>query len=306
MSFAGRWGALLLFGVVSVVPSRTLAGQAEPIETLMRRVDYHVDSTLILHIEYLRGRLVPRKAGSPASFDDNTSFEIAMDTATIRVTMVSLSDLLNRYVFNYPGTPLRGLTATMSDSGRMKQTGRLHGLPFSIVTDLSVTAAGELRLHPVSIKMFGIGAGGLMKLFGLSLQKMADVKKANGIRIEKNDLLLDPAAMLPPPLTRGKLVAASVRDSAITLRFGGRPSATAIKLPEGRFTQFMYFRGGTLRFGLLTMRPADLLVVDHDPRDPFDFWLEKYQRQLVAGVSLTTPSGGLITEWPDYSKVKRK
>lgn len=286
--------------------SPPLAGQAVPVETAMRRVDFHVDSSLILHIEYLRGRLIPRKAGLPASFDDKHSFEIAMDTATIRVTMTSLSELLNRYVFNYEGTPLKGLTTSVADSGRLKQKGRLHGLPFSIITDVSVTPTGELRLHPVSIKVFGVGAKGLMKVFGLSLQKMANVKKATGVRIEKNDLLLTPAAMLPPPVTRGLLVGASVRDSAIILRFGGRPGTAPLAIPDPRYTQFMYFRGGTIRFGLLTMAPADLLVVDHDPRDLFDFWLEKYQVQLVAGVSHTTASGGLITEWPDYFRVKEK
>ena len=51
------------------------------------------------------------------------------------------------------------------------------------------------------------------------------------------------------------------------------------------------------------MTPADLLVVDRDPRDPFDFWLARYRAQLIAGSSRNTASGGLITEWPDYRKV---
>lgn len=282
-----------------------LAAQSAPVETAMRHVDFHVDSTLILHIDYLRGRLVTRKANTPATFDDKFSFEIEMDTASIGVTMTSLSELLNRYVFNYSGSPLHALT-TSTDSTRMKQTGRLHGLPFSIVCEVSVTPAGELRLHPVSIKVLGIGASGLMKLFGLSLQKMANVKKATGVRIEGNDLLLEPAAMLPPPLTRGKLAGAAMRDSAITLFFGRHAATTVLAIPDSHVANYMYFRGSTIRFGALTMMPADLLVVDHDPHDPFDFWLEKYQAQLVAGTTRTTTAGGLITEWPDYNKVRGK
>ena len=268
----------------------------------MRHVDYHVDAAIVLHIEYLRGRLVPRRPNVPASFDDKFSFTIAMDTAVIGVTMTSLGDLLNRYVFNYDGAPLHALSVS-SEGRRLKQSGRLHGLPFSIMCDISVTAAGELRLHPVSIKVLGIGAGGLMKVFGLSLQKLADVKKATGVRIEGNDLLLAPALMLPPPLTRGRLAAAGVRDSAITLRFGGQGRVAALAIPDPRVVNYMYFRGSPLRFGSLLMTPADLLVVDHDPRDPFDFWLANYRLQLVAGVSHTTVAGGLITEWPDYDKV---
>lgn len=280
-----------------------VVAQSAPVETAMRHVDFHVDSTIVLQIEYLRGRLIARRPNVPATFDDKLSFDIEMDTASIGVTMTSLGDLLNRYVFNYDGSPLRGLTAS-SDGVHLKQSGRLHGLPFTIVCEMSVTPGGELRLHPVSIKVLGVGATGLMKLFGLSLQKMANVTKATGVRIEANDLLLAPALLLPPPLTRGKLASATLRDSAITLRFGGHAGTTVLAIPDSRVANYMYFRGSTIRFGTLTMFPADLLVVDHDPRDPFDFWLEKYQVQLVAGASHTTASGGLITEWPDYNKVR--
>ncbi|HEY8062995.1 MAG TPA: hypothetical protein VID74_09365 [Gemmatimonadales bacterium] len=279
--------------------------QSVRVETVMRHVDFHIDSTLIMHIEYLRGRLVGQRAGQPPWFDDRLSFDIEMDTASITLSTGGLADLLNRYVFNYHGSPLRGIKVSV-DQGRLKQSGRLHGMPFSIVTEASVTPGGELRLHPASIHAFGVGVQGLMHLFGLSLQKMADVAKAPGVRIERNDLLLTPSVMLPPPSTRGKLVAVSLRDSALTLRFGGRGPVRPLEVPDRHATNFMYFRGPSIRFWTLTMTPADLLVVDADPRDPFDFWLARYRTQLVAGSSRNTPSGGLITQWPDLNKVRGK
>lgn len=279
--------------------------QSVRVETVMRHVDFHVDSTLIMHIEYLRGRLIGRRPGQPPSFDDKLSFEIAMDTASITLSTAALADLLNRYVFSYRGSPLRALKVAV-DHGRLKQSGRLHGMPFSIVSQATVTPAGELRLHPGSIHAFGIGVQGLMHLFGLSLQKLADVAKAPGVRIVGNDLLLTPAAMLPPPATRGKLVAVTLHDSALTLRFGGHGPVRALDVPDARATNYMYYRGGTLRFWTLTMTPADLLVVDLDPRNPFDFWLARYKSQLIAGSSRNTAEGGLITVWPDLNKLRSK
>jgi hypothetical protein len=64
----------------------------------------------------------------------------------------------------------------------------------------------------------------------------------------------------------------------------------------------MYYRGGVLRFGKLTMTGADLLIVDADPRDPFDFFLDRYNDQLVAGYSRNTVSKALIAIMPDYRK----
>ena len=277
--------------------------QSVRVETVMRNVDFHVDSTLIMHIDYLRGRLVGRRPGQPPWFDDKLSFDIEMDTASITLSTGALADLLNRYVFSYHGSPLRAIKVAV-DHGRLKQSGRLHGMPFSIVCEASVTPAGEIRLHPASIHAFGVGVQGLMHLFGLSLQKLANVAKAPGVRIEGNDLLLAPATMLPPPSTHGKLVALTLGDSALTLRFGGHGPVHALEIPDARAINYMYYRGGTIRFWTLTMTPADLLVVDRDPRDPFDFWLARYRSQLIAGTSRNTADGGLITEWPDYKKVR--
>lgn len=271
----------------------------------MRNVDFHVDSTLIMHIAYLRGRLVGTRPGQPPWFDDRTSFNLEMDTASITLSTRALADLLNRYVFNYHGSPLRALKLSV-DHGKLKQGGRLHGMPFSLVSDASVTPTGELRLHPASIHAFGVGVQGLMHLLGLSLQKVANVARAPGVRIDGNDLLLTPAAMLPPPVTQGKLVSLSLGDSAITLRFGGHGPVRPLEIPDAHATNYMYYRGGTIRFWTLTMTPANLMVVDLDPRDPFDFWLARYRTQLIAGTSRNTLDGGLVTTWPDLDKASAR
>lgn len=299
VGITGATMAALVFGIMAA------AAQQPPVETAMRAVDFHVDSTLIMHIDYLRGRLVATRPAQPPTFDDPASFDIELDTADITLRTTALADLLNRYVFNYHGAPIHGLKVE-TDSGRLKQSGRLHGIPFSIRTTLTLMPDGELRLHPESIHALGIGVHGLMNLFGLSLQKLANVKKAPGLRIEHNDLLLTPATMLPPPRTHGTLVAFTVGDSTLTLHFGRHGPVHALPIPDRSARNYMYFRDGTIRFGLLTMTPADLLVVDGYPRDAFDFWLERYQEQLVAGYSRTTADKGLITTWPDFKLVGTK
>ena len=46
-------------------------------------------------------------------------------------------------------------------------------------------------------------------------------------------------------------------------------------------------------------------LIDADPRDPFDFWPERYVTHLVAGYSKNTPSGGLRVYMPDYGSASR-
>jgi len=67
----------------------------------------------------------------------------------------------------------------------------------------------------------------------------------------------------------------------------------------------MYFRENRLRFGKLLMSDADLLIVDSDPRDYFDVYLTRLNRQLVAGATRNLPNFGLVSAWPDYTDLRR-
>jgi hypothetical protein len=168
-----------------------------------------------------------------------------------------------------------------------------------------VTPEGELRLHPTSIKAIGLPVGGLMKFFGLHLQKLLDVRRARGVRIEKDDFVLSPAELLPPPVVRGRLGGVQVRDTELVQVFGRRSESGAHPRvpPEPKAPNYMFFQGGVLRFGKLTMTDTDLLIVDADPKDRFDFFLDHYNEQLVAGYSKNTPSHGLKVYMPDYSSL---
>lgn len=52
-------------------------------------------------------------------------------------------------------------------------------------------------------------------------------------------------------------------------------------------------------FTKLRMDDAEMLVVDADPRTPFDFDNPNYRKQLVAGHSRTLPDMGLEVWMPD-------
>jgi hypothetical protein len=49
------------------------------------------------------------------------------------------------------------------------------------------------------------------------------------------------------------------------------------------------------------MTETDLELVDDDPKDPFDFSVDRWNEQLVAGYSKITPGRGLKAHMPDYN-----
>jgi hypothetical protein len=74
--------------------------------------------------------------------------------------------------------------------------------------------------------------------------------------------------------------------------------------PAAQAKNYIYWRGGQLTFGKLTMTDTDLELVDDDPSDPFDFSVDRWNDQLVAGYSKVTGGRGLKAHLPDYNDLK--
>jgi hypothetical protein len=52
------------------------------------------------------------------------------------------------------------------------------------------------------------------------------------------------------------------------------------------------------------MNDTDLELVDLDPKDAFDFSVDNWNKQLVAGYSKTLPNRGLKAFMPDYADLR--
>lgn len=278
-----------------------------PVQTQMRNVDYHASAAVLLNIRRLRGEMHSKRPGRPPVFEDKESFYLTIRSAEIAMSAESLAGLLNKHVFAYPGSPLEKLQIAI-EPDRIIQKGVLRKalkIPFSIVGAVSLTPEGELRVHPTSIRVAGVGVRGLMKTFGLRMDKLLKLDPDRGVRVVDNDLLLSPNRMLPPPEIRGKATGVRLEQGRMVLLFDspGERSAPPLSPPDRSAPNYMYYEGGVLAFGKLTMTGTELQIVDADPRDPFDFYLDHYNEQLVAAYDQNLPDKGLIVHMPDYNKL---
>jgi hypothetical protein len=286
-------------------PALLADGAAEPVQVQMRNVALHVDEKIVLHVHRLRGELRPTKAGAPPFFDDKTSFLVRIDSAEIEITTDSLSRLLNGYVFGYTGSPLSKLDVS-TEGTRLKVTGRIRkgvSIPFSMISEPTVDSHGNLRLHPASFKTAGIPATGLFSLLHLRLDQLIHLDGRPGVRIDGDDFVLEPSALVPPPRIEGHLQSVRVVNGGLVQTFG--PGHAPPLTPSDSAPNYMYYRGGVLRFGKLTMTDTDLELIDQNPEDPFDFFQDRYNDQLVAGYSKNTPAHGLHVYMPDYRRLRR-
>jgi hypothetical protein len=305
VALTSRFVATLLVFAPTVILSRDvpLGAKSQVVEVQMRNVMYHFTDGIAVHIRALRGQLLPTKGDFPV-FDDKTSFTLQIGSAEIAMSSLSLNNVLNSYVFAQSDAPLKNLSTTI-EKGRLKIKGKLHSkgdVPFETEGQLSASPEGKIRLHTKRVKALHLPVKGVMDLLGIKIADLIKTGKVRGVKAEKDDLILDPATLLPPPHIGGRVTAVHLETDGIVQNFGHSSGSEVMRVP---FANYMAYRGNQLRFGKLTMSDTDLVLIDMDAKDPFDFYLDHYMQQLVAGYTKETPSFGLHVFMRDYNKLPR-
>jgi hypothetical protein len=275
-----------------------------PVEIQMRNVNLRVAAGVLLQIRNVRGRLTPTTSEHPVTLDLRDSFVLDVDAGTMAMDTQSLGQLLNTYVFAYDGAPLKKLSLSTKGT-RVIEKGTMHkgvDLPFELEGNVSATPDGAIKLHVDKLRTEHIPFKGLLHLFGEDLSKLININQARGVKLEGDDILMFPDRMLPPPHIHGRVTEVRVEGNNVVQVFRGDRESSPLRLPEAA-SNYIYHRGGVLRFGKLTMADADLEIIDANPKTPFDFSLMEYNRQLVAGYSKNTPAHGLIVHMPDFGQL---
>lgn len=275
------------------------------VQTQMHNVMYHYADNVVVHLRDVIGSLVPTKAGQMPIFDDKKSFTLQITAAEIAIDPQSLANVLNANVFSGKDTPLKDLAISI-EKGQLKIKGKLHkkgDITFETEGQFSATPDGKIRLHAEKIRAAHLPVKGLMDLVGLDIADLIKSGKVQGVQVEKDDLILDPSEILPLPRITGHVSSIRLEPNNIVQVFGDLKKQKWEKVSA---RNYMAYRGNRLQFGKLIMNDTDMVIIDPDPRDPFDFFLDHYKEQLVAGYTKTTPEFGLRVFMVDFNKLKRK
>ncbi len=278
----------------------------KPVEVEMSNVDLHVTSDITLRIRHLRGRFVPAGRAEMPYLDDKHSYVVAIDSGEIALTMASLNALMSR-TLGHGQSNVERVQLSIDEERQLRQRGVLDkgiDVPFDVKGHIDSTPDGRIRVHASKVRGFGVPVTPLMRVFGIEMDDLLKVKPGHGVTVDDNDLILDPEQLVPPPLIRGKVTSVRIADNALLQTFGDGQRRRLS--PPAVSKNYIYWRGGDLRFGKLMMTETDLELVDEDPSDPFDFSIDHWNDQLVAGYSKNTSTRGLKAHMPDYSDLGRQ
>jgi hypothetical protein len=272
----------------------------------MRNVELHLSDQVAVRVRTLRGEVVRTVADRPAALDSPGSFRIRVTSAHVALTGNDLGAILNTVVFAYPNAPLRDVQIR-TDGSEIIQTGIMHkgaDFHFRLRGTLTLMPDGRIRIHPTAVRVLGLNGEKALHFVGLHLDNLLDLKGARGASVKGDDFFLDPLLILPPPAIEGHLGSISIAGDSVVEDFTKQADDSVFGHYVRADTEdpnYIYFRGGLLRFGKLLMTDTDLRIVDADPRTPFDMNLPHYARQLVAGQSRTLANQGLVVHMPDYA-----
>jgi hypothetical protein len=285
-------------------PARSNSDVDDRVHIELRNVDLQLEGGLSLSVQRMQGLLESTVPGHEPVFDDPSSFVIKTESADVRMSLATLDRIMNERVFDYDGADVQKMHSQVKD-GKLEQKGELDKgvhIPFKVRGDLSVTDDGRIRFHGKSTKALHIPIKPLMKLLSIEMDDMVKVKPGRGVEVVENDFIIDPSLILPPPRIVGRVTTVSLEGDDLVLHMGGAEVKRTYEAPVS--PNHVYFHGGRIRFGKLSMHGADLELIDGDPRDPFRFSVPRYNEQLVAGYSKNTTDLGLRVYMPDIDALR--
>lgn len=263
-----------------------------------RNVVYRVDEDIVTEMPNLNADVhvyEPNQPFIPANVDD---FMVQIHTGDVIIDEKSMAALMNKYVFNYPDSPLSNIEIK-AENGRIRQTAKMKKFGLTLTCEIFGTlkpnGQGQLVLKPDTIKSNGIPVKGLLDLLGVELTKLINSNEDRGVKIEGSDIILFPDRMMPPPTLRGFCSGAVITPGKIKMVFDdGVKRDLPGPLPETSAKNFILMWGGNILINNNLALNAKFQMLDDTPEDPMYYYMPVYREQLEAGLTVATTRGEMI------------
>jgi hypothetical protein len=293
--------------------------KSDPVPTFTRKgthlslknVYFRFKKNVILDLPDLTGELVPKGNSSIVNFDDVNSFSIHVKNGIAYADSEVLKVLFKDYVFNYEDSPVKLESIQFPDQKLGENLISMKG-ELKFIYWLGFELKGKIGLDPnkntiviatEEIKAVGTSyAKNLLATIGLNLQKLIPIPAGRGVEIINNQIIVHPFVVFPPPKLSGIFEEISVKNGKLFLKLSSPEQIQFPPLPEPNAKNYLFLYKGELKFGKLLMVDSRLQMIDKDPSDSFDFYVEEYFQTLSNGGSaIILPDKSVKVIMPDYS-----
>ena len=249
-----------------------------------------------VYVRWIRGQMLRTSNAQAVSLDAPESFLLEIHKGVIDARFTDLADFLNSGQTAKP--PLSNIQLANHD-GQLQISGTAHkviSVPVRLDGTLTPMPDGRLRYHLNKLNVLKIPMKGLFGLFHLDLKDLMPKTPTPGMTASGDDIYFDTPRLLPPPHIHGIISSVILTDSGLRVIYGNAPNNDD---QLAQWHNFLHLVGGTISFGKLTMRQADITMIDATDDPLFDLDLVNYQTQLVYGTTRMTQKAGVEVYMPD-------
>ncbi len=253
-----------------------------------------------VYVRWIRGRMVRTVRDQEADFDHPQSFVLEIEKGMVDAKLTDIAEYLNTGQAGAP--PLKDIQVEDHD-GELQIKGTAHkiiSVPVRLDGELTPMPDGRVHFHLKKLNVLKVPVKGLFGMFSLKLDDLMPKTAVPGMEVSGNDVYLDTQKMLPPPHIHGKITSIQMLGDRVRVIYGG---AMPTEEELAQWHNFLRLSGGTVSFAKLTMRQADLTLIDATNDDWFDLDLANYQTQLVYGTMHTTEKAGVEVYMPDLDRL---
>ena len=284
----------------------------------MSNVHFRISEKLALDVDNLSARLIPSGPQGVVNFDDINGFEIKIHRGEVRLKPAVLTNLFNDIVLNYEDAPLRKIKiqfVQLMTGGENQPVLKLNGemklgfwLDFEMLADIEVNQEDNtLVISALTIKTLKIPyIKELMGAMGMKLDSVLSIAGGRGIIIKGNQIILSPFEIFPPPALSGIMAHTRVDPSSDSLLLSFKPgSGNELLLggPPAGVENYLMLKKGKVAFRKLIMQNSDILMLDRNRKDSFDFFLARYWEVLKRGDVYIRPDSSILVKMPDYEVI---
>lgn len=254
-----------------------------------------------IYVRWIRGRMLPTHTGVVPSLDDEGSFIFQIDRGLIHANLGDITNYLNAAMASR--SPLKNMKL-MGEGQQIKLTGTMHKLlvplPVEVLGTIAPVPDGRIHVKISRINVLKMPVKRLLSGLKVQVDEIVGKEPVDGVEVKGNDIYLNTTALLPPPHIRGQISTIELHAPDMVVTYGSTSPEDDQQLAQ--WHNFLRLRGGSVRFGKLTMDDADLTLVDASGGAWFDLDLANYRDQLVKGYSRMTPDKGLEMFMPGVGR----
>lgn len=281
---------------------------------VMKNIRYRIHPEVSAIVEDLFGHMISNNISDPVNLDDPNSFSVRLHQGKLIMEGTQMNNLLKNFTLNYPEAPLKEIVHTISAGNRISLAGKIKQagvyVSFEMRGSINATPDGLVKIDPDYIKTAGVPVKSLLDLFGLNTGKLITLDEKRGLKLDGNAIIIIPSNLFPAPAMNGRVVKVDTETDKLIMYFddGTKYERPALPTDDPTIKNYEHIYGGAIRIaGNETHENTNVLTVDMNQNDLFDFMFIKYREQLMAGyVRVLNNDGALLTYMPDYNEISRR